>query len=193
MTIACDIFLISSIIDVEEFFIWLRRGKMKKDKSWDRFLEDNQRYSDVINGIGCHGEQIVKPSDLTEMDSRSNGGYRDMVRKAAFGVGFAIIGIENQETVDYGMPIRIMDYDVGYYRKQKAKITRRNRKKIKKKLIRSGELETGEFLYAFRKIDKVYPVVTILLYAGEKPWSGPECLYDIIDFTDIPVSIQELV
>lgn len=182
-----------SITNVEWFFIWLRRGTMKKDKSWNKFFEDNHRYSDVINGIGCHGEQIIKPSDLTELDSRSNGNYRDMVRKAAFGVGFAIIGIENQETVDYGIPIRIMDYDVGYYRRQKAKITRRNRRRIKKRLISSRELEAGEFLYGFRKCDKVYPVVSIVLYAGEEAWSGPVSLHDMIDFSDIPASIQQLV
>lgn len=104
---------------------------MEKDKQWVKFFEDNVRYSDVINGIGCNGEQVIQPKDLIELDTRMSGKYRDMLRKVAFGVGFAIIGIENQETVDYSMPIRIMEYDIESYRKQKAKIVRRNRKKSK--------------------------------------------------------------
>jgi len=44
-----------------------------------------------------------------------------------------------------------------------------------------------------RYADVIYPTVTIVLYAGEKPWTGPKCLYDMIDFTDIPEEIRRLV
>ena len=166
---------------------------MEKDKSWEKFLEDNVRYSDVINGIGCNGEQIVRPENLSELDTRTHGKYRDMLRKTAFGVGFAIIGIENQETVDYSIPIRILEYDVGSYRKQKAKIVRRNRKKIKNQLISYEKLENGEFLYGFLKTDRIYPVVTFILYAGKEAWMGPRCLHDLIEFQGIPESLRKLV
>ena len=166
---------------------------MKKDKQWIKFFEDNVRYSDVINGLGCKGEQIVNPSDLMELDAKINGKYRDTLRKVAFGVGFAIIGIENQETVDYSMPIRIMEYDTGCYRKQKAKITRRNRRKFKRDKGILSDLENGEFLYGFLKSDRVYPVVTFVLYAGKEKWVGPKCLHDIINFQGVPDKIIELV
>ena len=155
---------------------------MEKDKQWVKFFEDNARYSDVINGIGCNGEQVIRPDDLTELDTKMNGKYRDMLRKAAFGVGFANIGIENQETVDYSMPIRIMEYDIASYRKQKARIVRRNRRKIKQKKINLSQLERGEFLYGFLKADRVYPTVTFVLYAGKERWTGPKRLHDVIDF-----------
>ena len=168
-------------------------GHLKKDNGWDKFFEDNERYSDIINGIGCQGQQIVKASDLSELDIKVSGKYRDMLRKAAFGVGFAIIGIENQETIDYGLPIRILEYDIGHYRRQKNRIAKRNKYKIKNKCIDTSNLEKGEFLYKFFKSDKVYPVVTFILYAGEEPWKGPTSLHDVISFQDVPDAIQCLV
>lgn len=32
--------------------------------------------------------------------------YRDLIKKAAFGVNFIVIGVENQEKVHYLMPLR---------------------------------------------------------------------------------------
>lgn len=44
--------------------------------------------------------------------------YRDLVRKTPFGVNFAIVGIENQEEIDYALPLRVLCYDAGEYEKQ---------------------------------------------------------------------------
>lgn len=74
------------------------------------FFSDNERYADIINGIGCDGVPFVRGKDLQELDTKVNFGrikrqgrrekgkktfYRDLVRKTPFGVSFAIIGIEN--------------------------------------------------------------------------------------------------
>ena len=40
------------------------------------------------------------------------------------GVDFAIIGIENQDEIDYELPVRIMEYDVTRYRQQIAAINK---------------------------------------------------------------------
>ena len=107
---------------------------MEKDTCWKSFLSDNERYADVINGIGCNGEQVVCKEDLQELDTQT--GFlrklakikkgkvqiRDCVRKVAFGTNFAIIGIENQEITDYSIPIRNMSYDVDAYEKQLAQM-----------------------------------------------------------------------
>ena len=39
---------------------------MGKDGGWKTYFHDNRRYADLINGIGCGGEQIVKETDLQE-------------------------------------------------------------------------------------------------------------------------------
>lgn len=189
---------------------------MNKDISWKGYLDDNDRYADIINGICCEGRQIVTGGDLEELDTQTgfiwkplfmgvkrhkgtdafnrtksskNAGrgikIRDTLRKAAFGVNFAVIGIENQEITDYSIPLRNMSYDVGEYEKQAAKIRRINRKK------RKG-LTAGEYLYSFKKEDRLHPVVTLIIYSGEEEWSGPESLHGIIDFTDIPESVKNM-
>ena len=136
--------------------------------------------------VGCKGQQIVSHEDLTELDTRSRKKARDLVYKAAMGVNFAIVGIENQEEVDYSLPVRILEYDAVRYRQQVSTISKEVRKNIK-------GLKAGEYMYGFKKENRLYPIVTFILYAGIEPWDGPECLHDIIDFTDIPESIKELV
>lgn len=173
---------------------------MEKDILAKRFYADAERYADLINGLGCGGERVVKKEDLEEADTQTNlwrlplssrvktdkqSGMRDLVRKTAFGINFAVIGIENQETVDYAMPLRNMIYDSGEYGKQAAQIRREIRKKTK-------GLSRGEFLYGFTKESRLNPVVTFVLYYGDE-WDGARNLYDIIDFTDIPEKIKKLV
>ncbi|MGN0376130.1 MAG: hypothetical protein ACI4ED_00690 [Suilimivivens sp.] len=39
---------------------------MEKDMSASIFFADNERYADIINGIGCDGVPFVKGKDLQE-------------------------------------------------------------------------------------------------------------------------------
>lgn len=159
---------------------------MVKDVGWKDFFSDDSRYADIINGIGCGGEQIVTEDDLQEADTQVGLKYRDYIRKVAFGINFAIVGIENQEEIDYSLPIRNMTYDAAVYEKQAAVIRREVRKEPK-------GLEAGEYLYGFRKDDKVCPVITFVLYAGLDEWDGAKSLREIIDFDGIPAELQGMV
>ena len=108
-----------------------------------------------------------------------------MLRKAAFGVNFAIIGIENQETIDYAMPLRSMVYDAGEYEKQAAIIRKEVRKNHK-------GMTAGEYMYGFRKDSRLKPVVTFVLYSGREAWDAPKNLHEMIDFTDIPDELKDM-
>ena len=85
---------------------------MDKDLCQIECLSDNERYADLINGLFFEGEQKVLESDLQELDSQSflrfwfhkksvkyRKLYRDLIKKVAFGMNFALIGLENQELV----------------------------------------------------------------------------------------------
>lgn len=159
---------------------------MEKDVKWRDYFEDNCRYADIINGLGCAGEQLVSPEALTELDTRSKSKTRDLIRKAALGMNFAIVGIENQDELDYELPVRIMHYDALHYKKQVTNI---------RKKVRSNPhgLDPGEYLYGFKKDNRLYPVVTFVLYAGEKPWTAATNLHKIIDFKDLPETLRNLV
>ena len=171
---------------------------MEKDVSWKEYFRDDERYADVINGIGCGGLQLVAGEELQEADSQTILGrmfglagrgkrvrMRDAVRKVAMGVSFAIIGIENQEIVDYGMPLRCLEQDVGDYEKQAQKL----RKKVRKQKGLGAEA----YLYGFAKESKMYPVVTFVLYGGREPWDGPKSLHEMLDMEGLPVPLRELV
>lgn len=168
---------------------------LQKDVSWNVFFEDDTRFADFINACGCNGEVTILPEDLLEEDTKNvfrqgddgarSTTYRDMIRKVARGINFIIVGIEHQETVNYGMPLTIMGYELGYYNKQRRHISRENKKNKEK-------LKDGEFLYGLRKEDKLYPAVTFVLYTGED-WDRAINLKGILNFNNIPENLQKLV
>ena len=176
------------------------RHRMKNDVLTKEFFSDDERYADLINGLGCDGKQIVRKEDLQELDTqtgiwkssfqgknrRRKMRDRDLVRRTAFGVNFAVIGIENQEVIDYALSLRNMSYDVSEYEKQTARI---------KKEVRNDStgLTAGEYLYGFKKDSKLHPVVTFVLYYGKEAWDGATDLHSIIDFEGIPDEIKKLV
>lgn len=178
---------------------------MKKDGSWKDYFEDPARFADAINGFGCNGEQVVKEEDIREADTQIQGWKiprfvnsfvdgrrvkftktRDMLRKVALGVHYLIIGIEAQEEIDYSLPLRNMLYDVAEYEKQARTI----RKSVRKE---PQGLTAGEYMYGFKADSRLLPVVTFVLYSGEKEWTGPRCLHDMLEFTDIPENLRELI
>ena len=176
-------------------------GNVKKDVTWNVFFENEERFADLINGCGLKGRQMVKPEDLVPADSKnlqqyktgvkgkkstkSSTMYRDVVRKVAFGVNFAMIGIENQEMVNYALPLSVMKYDAGEYEKQRREISRNIRQS-------DSGVKDGEYMYGFLKESRLQPVITFVLYSGEE-WDGGRSLKDIVDFTDIPDELKDMV
>ena len=171
---------------------------MDKDLTQKICLSDDERYADLVNGLLLQGEPLISANDLQEMDSQSTPKlwlqkkmrryrqqYRDLIRKTAFGVNFALIGIENQEQVHYLMPLRVMEYDAAEYEKQAIRI----RKKARKVKGLSG----AEFMSGFRKNDRLYPCITIVLYYGEQRWDGSKELHGLLDFTDIPEKLRRYI
>lgn len=174
---------------------------MEKDAAWNVFFENDERFADLINGCGLSGNQVVKPKDFEVADSKnlqmyetetkgkknkqSSTKYRDVVRKVAFGVNFAVIGIENQETVNYALPLTVMKYDAGEYEKQQREIFRMIRKP-------GSGAKDGEYLYGFSKESRFHPVITFVIYSGEE-WDGGKSLYDIVDFSDIPDELKGMI
>lgn len=159
---------------------------MGVDVKWKDYFHDNLRYADIINGVGCDGIQLVKDTDLQEADPTEKKKSRDLLRKVALGINFAIVGIENQEKVDYKFPLRNMHYDVTRYNKQASIIWKEICKNLK-------GLTSEEYLSRFKKTSKLNPQITFVLYAGEEKWDGPTSLHDMLDFTDIPVRLKKMV
>ena len=176
-----------------------------EDVSLIRYYEDNRRYADLINGFVFGGKQVVSEENICEVDSRKSSvalrtpdselkgkkgkyrqRYRDFVRKIIFGVNCVVIAVENQSSVSYAMPIRVMDGDAMEYVKQMNQVRHKNKSENK--------WDTqAEFLERFKKGDRLPATVSLVIYYGEEPWDGATDLYDLLNLTDIPKELKKLV
>lgn len=93
-----------------------------------------------------------------------------------------MLGMESQEHVHYAMPMRVMGYDYGIYKKQYDS----NAKQYKT----AEGISEDEYLSRMKKTDKFAPVITITVYYGEKPWDGATSLHGMLE---IPEKMKRFV
>ena len=173
----------------------MKTTPLKPDVIFKNFWRENDRFASLFNTVVFGGQEIVKPEELSELDTDvSNvvelGEYketltraRDIVKRAAYGVDFVIMGIESQTRVHYGMPLRVMIYDSLGYLKECRKITRQHKK--------AGDKATPEeFLSGLHRDDRLHPIISIVIYYNEKPWDGPKSLKDLM--VEMPPEISSV-
>lgn len=171
----------------------------EKDLFINQYLEDPEHFADIYNGTVFHGKQILKPDDLSSVESdhsillpdksgrkKAVRRYRDVVKKTHFGAQLAILACENQTDVNYAMVIRSMLYDALNYTRQVQE-------------MRSDTDGTrhfknsGEFLSGMCKEDKLIPVVTLVVYFGKQPWDAGNCLHDLLSFSPEMKELKSLI
>lgn len=91
---------------------------------------------------------------------------------------YILLGIENQQHVHYGMPVRNMLYDALSYSKQ---IDELSRKHIEDKDYGAG---AADFLSGIHKGDRLRPVVTLVMYWTPEAWDGPMSIYQMLEDCD---------
>ena len=167
----------------------------KKDVLTAAYLKEKDRFADLVNILCFEGRPVIQPEDIQEEDSaelqiRRTGGktetkkrYRDIIRKVACGIQFAMICVEEQSYVDYAMPVRVMSYNVNRYEQQLR--TRKEEHRQKR------DLKGDEYLSGIAKDDRFLPVITIVLYFG-KHWDGARDLKDLLNMKGLPPRLREL-
>lgn len=172
-----------------------KKNKVKPDTILKNFWRDNERFADLFNAILFDGENVIDPEELKEADTdisavpKFNGHadtlqkILDVVKKSAYGVDFVILGLENQQHIHYGMPLRIMLGDTLGYVKEYQEIAKKNKTEGNRK-------GTEEFLSGFCKEDRLHPMVTVCIYYGENAWDGPMTLKDMLN---IPKKLRFVV
>ena len=149
-------------------------------------------FADFINGIAFAGEQVIQPENLAYRPTKSGVLYvnsdeakrtlekdRDVQAWGDLNLGmhFALFCLENQNNIHYAMPVRSYLYDALGYMEQV--------KELEKKHIERGDLlHVDEFLSKITKDDCIYPIITFVLYWGEKPWEGSTSLYEMMGLHD---------
>ena len=169
----------------------MAKDKVKPDSADKVYWRQNETFADLFNAYLYNGEQVIKSEELEELDTDASDvveigevkesvkGARDVIKiaKKYNGVEYVLLAIENQEGIHYAMPIRVMGYDHYSYNKQYN-----DRKNYYKK--NDIKLKDDELLSGIRKTDKFLPVITLVLYYGEKDWDGPRSLYDMLVIPD---------
>lgn len=165
----------------------------KEDMLLKSYLGDARRYADLWNGALFGGRQLVKPGELEEASPvllKEGGTFlekrRDLVMKQSRqGQRFAVLVAENQKTVDYSMPIRVMLEEALAYYRQMKNIQKANEEADRKYRAGEGEAvyaDAGERLYRFRSTDRLKPIATLVVYWGEGDWPGARNLHELVEF-----------
>lgn len=159
-------------------------GMGKKDITLKDYFSDCRRYADLLNGGIFCGQQIIRAEELQDtgtVQSKSDSHavlerINDIAMKQTKGGSiFAIWVVANQENVDYSMPARVMLQEALAYDKQIKEIKRVNQHD-------EAFADSGEFLSGIKKEDRLYPVITLVVYWGEEKWRGAKSLHDMICF-----------
>lgn len=171
---------------------------LKPDTVLKNYWNDNEQFADIFNAVLFEGRQVIRPEELEDVDTEESSvlehrdyaesikASRDSIKvskkSTAYGVELVMLGMESQEHVHYAMPMRVMGYDYGTYKKQYDS----NAKQYKT----ADDLEEDEYLSRMKRTDKFTPVITIVVYYGEKPWDGAVSLHGMLD---IPEEMKKFV
>ena len=123
----------------------------------EKQLEDyDDVFADIVNVLLFDGRRLVRENQLENAKDRSmfkaDGNLHEQERDASkfwkeANVRIALYGLENQTEIDVDMPLRVYSYDGAAYKQQ----------------LLSG-------------VER-YPVVTLVLYFGEKRWNKARNLH----------------
>lgn len=165
---------------------------LKPDIVLKNYWSDNERFADLFNAALFEGKQVISPEELEDVDVEESSvlehrDYAESIQAArdnikvskkstVFGVELVMLGMESQEHIHYAMPMRVMGYDYGTYKKQYDSNAR--------KYQTSKGLEEDEYLSRMRKTDRFTPVITMVVYYGEKPWDGAVSLHGMLDIPE---------
>lgn len=160
----------------------------QKDLSMQPVLQDKEYFADICNMMLFHGKPFIRPEHLKDMDStivnpvEEPGGESNSVKKIrdsmkeleivqmeSHNASYVILGIEHQSAIDYSMPVRNLLYDAMQYENQVEQLGHMKRK------------------------DRLKPVITMVVYTGESPWTYPHSFRDILDMTGLPEELKAYI
>ena len=162
-----------------------------QDTATKQYVSEVEVFADVFNYLIYDGEQVIKPEQLTDMDTtqyvipyhedekgkpEAAQKYRDTLKTLAVKTDdrytYLVLGIENQSHVHYAMPVRNMLYDAMQLEKQVRDLASQHRKEGK-----NGTSE--EYLSGMKKEDRLSPVITLVINFGGKKWDAPLSLREM--------------
>ncbi len=129
-------------------------------------------YAEELEDVDTESSSVLEHRKYAESIQASRDNIKIRKRSTAHNVEFVMLGMENQEYIDYAMPLRVMGYEHGTYKKQYEDNA--------KKYVKASGLDGDEYLSKMKKTDRFIPVITIVVYYGEKPWDGATSLHGML-------------
>ena len=158
-----------------------------------RYLSDERRYADLWNGF--LGESFIEAEALEVMEPvgiQKNGSgtkmkklVHDLMKKHKKNGCTCILGVENQEVIDYRMVIRSMSYGLEACQRQVSDIRADHMEK--------GDCLGDEYISKMKREDSLEPVAILVLYFGKKPWDGAKDVHELFGIKNYPKPFREVV
>ncbi len=171
----------------------------RKDKALCQYLRKPEVFADFCNGIIYGGKRVILVRELAESQedfSRRKRGRDGVLRaplrerdvsKLLCREAFLLkISIENQDKINYCMPVRCMEYDEMEITKQLRRLQQRNKAD---KTLKPG----AEFLSGIRETDRLIPVATIVFYHGDGKWTAATQLQDMLEMRGVDGPLRKLI
>ena len=151
-----------------------------KDVALKSLFKSKVRFADLFNGVLCNGGQVISADELQQTGNEDvmivediTGKevvverYRDTVMTWNDDCNLVVLAVENQDKIHYAMLVRNMLYDALSYTGQMRDVWNNIPEEDKPKRF------SDEFFSRFRKNDKLYPIVTLVVYYGDlEVWDG---------------------
>lgn len=160
----------------------------KKNNTLHHYFSDSERVADFYNAIVFGGREVISPCELSTADTKAirtrpkkpgKMGYEyaekagDLVWVWKNKVKLSMLCIEMQSGIHYTMPIRMMGYETDRYESECREIRWLHREVF--------DLRGDEYLSGFAKEDKVPPVISLVLYLGDKNWDAAVDLFGMLN------------
>lgn len=171
----------------------------RKDRALIGYLNRTAVFEELYN-VGIYGgEPVISAQDLVDVQNayqetfknrygrnRKTIRIRDAAKALRINGHFVILAVECQAEINYGMPLRCMEYDVEDFIRQLRRIRHRHEQ--------DGDLKSkAEFLSGIKETDRLNPVITVLLYHGPGKWNAAASLQDMVDMEGLDEKMRTLL
>lgn len=163
----------------------------KKDSIVRKFLEKQDVFADLFNGMIFGGECVIKPDTLENISKETTvlvkskhkeitehleviEKERDVFKRAYIEgqeVYLLVCGAEHQSHIDESMPFRVLLYDTLEYLSQVTDIRQKHKRK--------KDVTGAEYVSLYTKEDKLVPTISIVFYTGKDIWDGNSSMKDM--------------
>lgn len=165
----------------------------RKNVVFNDYISQKERFADFYNGTVFRGRQIIRPGDLTELDSKlwrrtaEKGSYheymRDIVKLWSYKGRHFVLGLEPEESLHFALPVKYMNYESIQYDTYCKKRMKEHRQK--------RDLSSEEYISGMARSDRLMPLITVGVYLGTKAWTAPERLYEMLGMEKLPPAIKD--